>query len=127
MAAVTIVKARATSPAGYEVNDTAILAADMSAGTQVVYNGSVSGGLAVVAKAGTSATEAHAILLEDGKAGDAVSIGIQGEMDGFSGLTPGTALYPSGSTAGGIDTTAPSGATIRMRAVTASRVRFSFI
>lgn len=127
MAAVTITRARFCSPVNYEVNDTAVLAADMSAGTQLVYNGSISGGLPVVAKCGTSATEAHAILLEDGKAGDAVSIGIQGELDGLASLTPGAGLYPSASTAGGIDTTAPSGAVIRMRAVTTTRARYCFI
>jgi hypothetical protein len=36
------------------------------------------------------------------------SILFQGEIDGFSGLTPGVPLFPSASTAGGLDTTVPT-------------------
>jgi hypothetical protein len=42
-------------------------------------------------------------------------------------LTRGAVLYPSTATAGGIDTTAIAAATERIRAVTASRIRFLFL
>jgi hypothetical protein len=36
------------------------------------------------------------------------SILFQGELDGFSGMTPGAPIYPSAGTAGGLDTSAPA-------------------
>lgn len=120
MAAVTRVKGRPCTPAGYEVNDKGTLTEAVNAG-DLLKNGA-SGW----SKAAAGATEADGIALQDGYSGQSgFSIGIQGEMDGFSGMTPGTALYPSGSVAGGLDTTA-AGA-IRVKAVSATRIRYSFI
>lgn len=120
MAAVTRVKARPCTPVGYEVVDKGVLTADVVAG-DLLKNGA-SGW----AKAAAGATEADGIALQDGYAGQAgFSVGIQGEMDGWSGMTPGTALYPSGSVAGGLDTTA-AGA-IRVKAATATRIRYNFV
>lgn len=126
MAAVTRVKARPCTPTGYEVVDKCALAADVVAGDLLKYTGAMSNGLAVMGKAAAGATEADGIALQDGYTGQAgFSVGIQGEMDGWSGMTPGTALYPSGAVAGGLDTTA-AGA-IRVKAATATRIRYSFV
>jgi len=71
-------------------------------------------------------TEPDGIALQDFAAGQGgISVGIQGEMDGFSALVPGTALYPSGAVAGGLDTTAAG--VIRIKAATTTRIRYSFV
>lgn len=134
MAAVTRVKARPCSPAGYEVNDKGTLTEAVVAGDLLV------NGASGWSKAPTGTTLAHGIALKDGYAGQAgFDIGIQGEMDGFSGMTPGAALYPSGATAGGLDTTAAvwsSAATTpavsvavqpQIRAASATRIRYNFV
>ena len=131
MAAVTRVKARPCTPVGYEVVEkAATLTEDVTAGDLLTL------GASGWSKAGTSTVSAHGIALQDGYAGQKdASVGIQGEMDGFSGMTPGTPLYPSGTTAGGLDTVAPTfaattpavPATPDIRAVTASRIRYRFI
>lgn len=126
MAAVTRVKGRPCTPVGYEVVDKVELAGDVVAGDLLKLNGSMSGGQPIATKAAAGATEADGIALQDGYAGQrGFSMGIQGEMDGFSGMTPGTPLYPSASVAGGLDTTA-AGA-IRVKAVTDTRIRYSFV
>lgn len=133
MAAVTKVKVRPVTPVAYEVNDKGTLVVDVLAGDLLIITASGWD------KATTSTPEAHGIALLDGFAGGVASVGIQGEMDGFSGLTPGNTLYPSGSVAGGIDTTATtyySAATTpavavpaipRIRAVSATRIRYCFV
>lgn len=122
MAAVTRVDAHPVTPVGYEVNDKGLLTEDCIAGDQLKNTA------AGWTKLPGGALEADGIALMDGYAGDrGFSIGLQGEMDGFSGLTRGDPLYPSATVAGGLDTTAPTGATIRVRAATATRIRFSFV
>lgn len=135
MAAVTRVKARPCTPVGYEVVEkSATLTEAVVAGDLLTL------GASGWSKAATSTVNAHGIALQDGYAGQKdASVGIQGEMDGFSGMTPGAPLYPSGTTAGGIDTTAPTSysaattpavavpAAPDIRAVTASRIRYRFI
>ena len=122
MAAVVRVKARPCTVVGYEVVDKGTLTQAVVAGDLLV------NGASGWAKAPTNATEAHGIALQDGYAGQSgFSIGIQGEMDGFSGMTPGAPLFPSDAVAGGIDTTPPSGAVARMRAASATRIRYNFI
>lgn len=126
MAAITRVKARPCTPVGYEVVDKAQLSVDVVAGDLLKYTGASSDGQSVIGKAAAGATEVDGIALQDGYAGErGFSVGIQGEMDGFSGLTPGAALYPSGAVAGGIDTVA-AGA-IRMKAVKTTRIRYNFV
>lgn len=140
MAAVTKVKARNCTPVGYEVNDVCVLSEAVTAGDLLVFTGAITNGMPVMSKAPTTVTEAHGIATKDGFAGQqGFDFGIQGEMDGFANLTPGAPLYPSGSVAGGIDTTAPTyytaattpavnvPATPRIRAISASRIRFSFV
>lgn len=124
---ITSVRPRPCTPAGYEFNDVCELAADVTAGQLLTYTGDMSGNMAVMTVAAVGATDVHGIALQDGKAGDrGVDVGIHGEMDGFSGLTPGTKLYRSGDTAGAIGTTAVATQGARIVAVTDTRVRFSF-
>jgi hypothetical protein len=143
MAAVTRVKARPVSPPGYEVNDKGYIATAVIAGDLLIQDSAATaptGYEMVWVKAPAGAIEAQGIALMDvGAAGGTVGVGIHGEMDGFSGMTRGTPLYPSATVAGGIDTTATtsySAATTpavavpaqpRVRALTASRIRYSFL
>lgn len=136
MAAVTVVKARPVSPPGYEVNDKGQAAVALTAGQLLIISTATPGAGhdKVWALATTTTDIPHGIALMDAAAGATASVGIQGEMDGFSGLTPGAALYTSGSVAGGIDTTAPTWfattpavtAPELIRAVTATRIRYNF-
>ena len=54
-----------------------------------------SGYITVWDKAPTTTTDPAGIASMDAAAGATVSVGIQGEMDGFTGLTPGANVYPS--------------------------------
>jgi hypothetical protein len=120
MAAVVRTKARPCAPAGYEVNDKGSVTEAVVAG-DLLKNGA--GGWSKLA---AGATEADGIALQDYYAGQGnCSIGIQGEMDGFSGLVPGAPLYPSAAVAGGLDTTAAG--VIRVKAATATRIRYNFV
>ncbi len=122
MAAVTRVDAHPVAPVGYEVNDKGVLTEDVVAG-DLLKNGA-SGW----SRLAGGALEPDGIALMDGYSGQrGFSIGIQGEMDGFSGLTPGAPLYPSATVAGGLDTTVATGGTIRVKAATATRIRYSFV
>lgn len=130
MAAVAKGKVRSVSPTGYEVNDKGQAKVAIAVGDLIVIapDPAPRGFEMVFDKAPvTGITEAHAIALTPAEAGQLVNVAIQGEVDGFTGLTPGAPLYPSTVTAGGIDTTAIAGATVRIRAITATRLRVSFI
>lgn len=140
MAAITVTRARPVSPPGYEVNDKCVLASDVVAGDQLVYTGTVTDGLPVMDLAATAAVEADAIALQNGYTGQrGFSVGIQGEMDGFSGLTAGAPLYPSTATAGKLDTTATISynaattpavavpAPAKVKAVSATRIRYNYL
>jgi hypothetical protein len=110
------------TPVGYEVVDKGKLTQDVVAGDLLTL------GASGWSKAAAGAAEAHGIALQNGYNGQAgFSVGIQGEMDGFSGMTPGAPLFPSGSVAGGLDTTQPTDAVARVRAVTATRIRYNFV
>lgn len=144
MAAVTRVKAIPCSPPGYEVNDRGQTSVALTAGDLLVLTATTpaSGFEKVWTIAPTSCIRPDGIALMDAKANGIVSVGVQGEMDGFSGLTPANGsnlLYPSASVAGGIDTTAPtaySAATTPavavpahafVKAVSTTRIRFNFL
>lgn len=123
---ITVVKARPCSPAGYEVNDKTT--ASLPLLSAVVAGDLLALGSTGWDKTATSATDADGIALRPGYAGEVgFDIGIQGEMDGFSGLTPGAGLYPSLTTAGKIETVGNSGAVKRIKAVRTTRIRFNFI
>ena len=137
MAAVTKGNLRPVIVPGYEVNDKGQAKVAIAKGDLLIMvtDTPANGFERVWDKATTSTTTAHGIALMDAKIGGIVSVGIQGEMDGFTGLTVGAPLFPSGSVAGGIDTTAPTAfattpavtATPNIRATTATRIRYSFL
>ena len=129
MATITNDRAHPVSPPGYEVNDTCHLTEDVAAGDLLQYEGTMSGGQPKMKKCPAGATP-HGIALKDGYQGQrGFDVGIQGEMDGFAGLTPGADLYASGSTAGAIDDAAGGGSNpdIPARAVRETRIRYSFV
>lgn len=130
MAAVAKGKVRSASPTGYEVNDKGQAKVAIAVGDLLVITSDAAprGFEQVFDKAPiTGITEAHAIALTAADIGQLVNVAIQGEVDGFTGLTPGSPLYPSTATAGGIDTTAIASATVRIRAITPTRLRVSFV
>lgn len=132
MAAITVVDCHPVTPVGYEVVDKCELLVDVVAGDLLTFTGSmsaVSTKQPIMTKAPTTGiTEAHGIALMDGYAGQrGFSVGIQGEMDGFSGMTPGAPMYPSVTTAGKHDTTIITGAIVRMRSITDTKARYSFV
>lgn len=135
MAVITRVKARSVSPPGYEVNDKGQAKVALVAGDLLIMTADTpsAGHERVWDKAETGTTEAHGIALMDCAAGRTADVGIMGEMDGWSGMVPGTALYPSGTTAAALDDTARTIATtpavplpVRIRAVTPTRIRYNF-
>lgn len=119
MAAVTRVSGRNATPPGYEVNDRGKLTEQVSRGDQL------KNGASGWSKLAAGATEADGIALSDGYASETIDIGIHGEMDGFSGLTPGQPLYPSAAVAGGLDTTAAG--VIRVKAASTTRIRYNYV
>lgn len=121
MAVIVRVRCHPVTPVAYEYNDKGTLTEDVLAGDLLVQGASGWGKAPI-----TGITEVHGIALMNGYAGGVASIGLQGEMDGFSGMTPGAPVYPDTTTAGAINTTAITGATVRMRARTASRIYFNF-
>jgi hypothetical protein len=141
MAAVTRVLARPVSPPGYEVNDKAQAAAALTAGDLVsITSATPARGFDKVVDllptADAPTDKKTYVVLMDCPAGGVANISDDCEMDGWSGMTPGNPLYPSGSAAGGIDTSAPTfysagttpavavPARARMWALTATRIRF---
>ena len=131
MAAVTTpANFRPVSPPGYEVNqDAAQSGVAITKGQLLILSGAApaAGFVNVWVPATAAAAEAHGIALMSSAAGQVAEVGIQGEADNFAGLTPGAPLYPSGTVAGGLDTVGAAGATTRVRAISATRIRFSFV
>ena len=127
MAAITRVAPLHVSPTAYEVIDKGTATEDIAVSDQIII---VAGGTAShprISKCTAGAIECHGICLKTTKAEQLIEYGVQGEMDGFSGLTPGAALYPSAGTAGVIDTTVTATPITRVRAVTTTRIRYSFV
>lgn len=128
MAAPTRVKVRNVTVVAYEVNDKVQLAVDVEPGDQLQYTGATSRGQSVMTKLPIDALEADGIALRKGYAGErGFDVGLHGEMDGFSGLVPGTPYFPSGAIAGGLDSTVVVDATIRVKAVKTTRIRFCYV
>lgn len=129
MPQVTRVKPLLVSPPGYEVVDVGTATEAISRGMLVRQTA------AGWSKAPAGATDASGVALQDYYLGQGgCDFLVQGEMDGYSGLTPGDPLYPSATVAGNIQTevltvatTPPVPVTARMRAATASRIRFNFV
>lgn len=134
MAAVTLVRPKFVSPVGYEVFDKGVTTEVILAG-QLVKQGASGWALNPTNNAYPSAVAAQDFYAGQG----GCDFLIIGEMDGFTGLTPGAPLFPSASAAGGIDTTAfvaynaattPAvavPAAPQMRAATTTRIRFNFV
>lgn len=115
------------TPVGYEVNDKCELSEAVEAGDLLKFTGAMSAGLPVMSRVAAGGADADGIALTKGKAGKrGFSYGVDGEMDGFTGLTPGGRLYPSGSVAGGLDTTVVAAFTPRVKAISTTRIRFRF-
>jgi hypothetical protein len=121
VAAITRVAPLAVTPTAYEVIDRGMATEAIGVSDQIVITASG------ISKCAAGALECHGIALKPAAANMLCEYGVQGEMDGFSGLTPGAALYPSPSIAGVIDTAPVASAVIRVRAVTSSRIRYSFV
>jgi hypothetical protein len=126
MAAITRVAPLHVSPTAYEVIDRGKATESIAKSDQIVISGA-SGSEQTVSKCPAGAIECHGIALKAALAGQLCEYGVQGEMDGFSGMTPGAALYPSASTAGVIDTTATATPIARVRAVLPTRIRYSYV
>lgn len=128
MAAITVDKPRSVSIPGYEVNDVCVLAEDVNAGDLLSFTGNMVDNMPEMEKAPAGNLNVDGIALQDGYNGQrGFDVGVQGEMDGFDGLTPGTRLYLSGSNDGEIDDTDPGGnAVAQIKAVTDTRIRFNF-
>lgn len=146
MAAITRVKARPVSPPGFEYQNIAAQAKVALVAGDLVQIASDTPGLGypfVVEKLTTANAKTGVkkyVAITDAKASSVANIGDELEMDGWSGMTPGNPVYPSGSTAGGLDTTAPTNSITetvdadagvvavpveaRMHAITATRIRF---
>lgn len=127
MASVTRSSPHFVSPPGHEVTDKCELSEDVSAGDLLAYTGAMSAGQPVMQKCPTG-DEPDGIALKDGKSGKrGFDVGIVGEMDGFSGLSPGADLYASTTTPGDIDDASGSGTAAPIKAVRKTRIRFSFV
>lgn len=121
MAAVTKVAPLSVAPTGYEVNDKGMTTEAIARADQIII------GASGISKCTAGSIECHGIALKAAAVGMLVEYGVHGEMDGFSGLTPGAPLYPSATVAGGLDTTATATPIVRVRAVTATRIRFAYV
>ena len=110
------------SPPGYEIVDTGVATEDIEAGELCVLGAS---GWSLAA---AGAVDADGVALKNYIAGqEGCDFLIQGEMDGFGdALTPGADIYPSASVAGGMQTDAVAGTTLRIKAVRPTRLRFNF-
>lgn len=126
MAAITKVDPAPCSPPGYELNDAGYASTALAVGDPVVITAAAPPSRKweqVIAKA--TGTAANGIALKDVAVGGTAEYGVVGEMDGFSGLTRGAGLT---IVAGAIDNTAPAvGVVPQVRAVTASRIRYSLV
>ena len=127
MAAITKVAPKLVSPVGYENVFYAYASEALKAGDAVVITSATApGGFECVVEE-ASAAVAHGIALKNVGAGGRAEIAWRGEMDGFSGLTPGAALSIA---SGAIDDTAPDATQVgaaAIRAVTATRIRFELV
>lgn len=127
MAAITKVAPKLVSPVGYENVFYAYASAALEPGDlAIITSADAPGGFdCVVAKA--SAAVAHGVVLKKVGIGGKAEIAWRGEMDGFSGLTPGASLSVA---SGAIDSTAPDDTQVgaaAIRAVTPTRIRFELV
>lgn len=126
MAAVTRVDCILVSPPGEFGGDKGYCTAAVEAGQPVIIAGTTPPNrLWSHSVSPASGTTANGIALKDCGAGGTVEYAFYGEMDGYSGLTPGAPLTIVG---GLVDTTAPAAGVRRdIVAVTPTSIRFSFV
>lgn len=114
-------KVRNVTPVGYEFYD-------KGTATEAILTGQlVKIGASGVSLNPAGGLEPSGIAIRDAIAGGVVEFARDAEIDGFTGLTPGTRLFVSASVAGGMDDTraaAPANTTQhpRIEAVTATRI-----
>lgn len=129
MTAISKVKPRLVSPVGYESAQHGEAGDDFSAGDLVIISGTPTDARWDCVYEPAVAAVAHGIVLKDCKEGGTVEVAYEGEMDGFSSLTPGDALSVA---SGAIDDTAPvqsdtdPAINYTITAVSATRIRFRF-
>lgn len=105
------------TPVGYEVVRSGVATENIPAGSPVIQSAA---GWSI-APAGT--LDFHGVAIQSYYAGQGgCSFLIQGEYDGFAGLTPGQNVFVSATVAGGWDDTGAANALVRARAVTTSRI-----
>lgn len=124
MAAITSNAPVLASPAGYENVDFGYASEAIAAGDLVVITNAAAPSSRwdkVYAKA--TGTTAHGIAIKAVGAGGTCEVAYRGEIDGFSGLTPGA---PLSIVDGELDTTAPTGQ-VFARAVTPTRIRVDMV
>ena len=124
MAAITKVEPILVSPVGYENVFYAYASEALERGDLVVITSATPpGGFENVVEEADAAV-AHGIVLKDCGLGGKAEIAWRGEMDGYSGLTPGAPLSVA---SGVIDDAAPDATQVgaaAIRAVTPTRIRF---
>ena len=126
MAAVTYTAAdiALVSPVGYENVQHGYAGDDFTAGDLVIISGTPPSTRWDTAFEAAAAAVAHGIVLKDVEEGGTAEVAWRGEIDGYSGLTPGAGLTVA---SGVIDDTAVAntqvGAAV-IRAVSATRIRF---
>ena len=124
MAAITKVAPVLCSPVGYENVQHGYAGDTFAAGDLVIISGTPPSTRWTCAFEDATAAIAHGIVLKAVTEGGTAEVAFRGEMDGYSGLTPGAALTVA---SGVIDDTAPAntqvGAAV-VRAVSATRIRF---
>lgn len=124
MAAVAKTRPVLVSPPGYELADVGYASEDIAAGDPLIITSATppnSRWDKVLAKA--TGAVAHGVAAKDCGTGGTAEIIYQGEIDGFSGLTPGAGLSIA---SGAIDTTAPTG-NAQIRALTPTRIRVQLV
>lgn len=106
MTPITKVRPKFVSPKGYEEIVRGIATVDLGVADPVVIDASVTPDARYDCAIKKAASEAffHGVVAKDAKAGQVVEVILQGEMDGFSGMTPGAPIYAE---AGALGTTAP--------------------
>lgn len=129
MAAITLVAPILSSPVAYESAQHGYAGEDLEAGDLVVISAAGPDARWDVTYEVADGATADGIVLKDCGIGGTADVAYQGEMDGYSGLTPGARLSVA---SGVIDATAPvqadtaAATSYTITAVTASRIKFRF-
>src|SRR5688572_24040859 len=113
------------TPPGMEVVDRGYATQDIKRGDPVVISGAAPSRLYDFSVANATTTDAIGIAIKTVKAGGLCEIATQGELDGYSGMTPNARLSV---VSGKLDTTAPvAGQPYFIRAINSTRIRFVFV